>query len=526
MKKGSKPPKNWQFENFSYVIIRRGPRPPPPPDVFIEPRFHEFQEDALEMANVPPQILEAARAVELSEGGGAVDTGPPLLRPEEVFPFLTESSESAAAAAADAAEDAAADRAMGDSQVAAAGGSGIPRESAADVGEGPAVDTASGSGAAPAISRESGEEGKGGAQISWSEAAIFLDEYLASVEQMGPEAGGVTSLRMQLQRQGVIPKTSAAASGAQPGRAEVRKRAGPKAATAGDASAAAENVTAAEASTATDPPAAVTGAGLGDCANGGLGTGEMSGEGRHGPEYHNVLPESGMRQALQASDASESGTRGSGQTGSNEGTGQAAERHDGRAASGAHATSSAASGSQVHRSAAHGSGVQAASRAADGRERAEKCDRLHTPLEMHLGRPRDMARARLPRAEEERSGEEPGGDSEDEREGGGGEAEELWLRGRDWQKRDAEGVARARAAAAVWSRVLRRPLKRGRHVVLDLCVASPDQRSGALERHIIAWSDRHRPWLGPAAYRLARRLSVGDLWPTVYHKNLRVRRWS
>lgn len=73
---------------------------------------------------------------------------------------------------------------------------------------------------------------------------------------------------------------------------------------------------------------------------------------------------------------------------------------------------------------------------------------------------------------------------------------------------------------------MRKPLKRGRHVVLDLCVASTDQRRGALERHIVARSDRHRPWLGVAAYRLARHARWGDLWPSVYHKNYRVRPWS
>lgn len=99
----------------------------------------------------------------------------------------------------------------------------------------------------------------------------------------------------------------------------------------------------------------------------------------------------------------------------------------------------------------------------------------------------------------------------------------LMLRGRDWAAEDPAGVAASRAACASWSRIIRRPLRRGRHVVLDLCVAAKDQRSGQVERHIIAHSDRRKVWLGPAAYRLARHAHWGDLWPSIYHRNSRVR---
>lgn len=99
----------------------------------------------------------------------------------------------------------------------------------------------------------------------------------------------------------------------------------------------------------------------------------------------------------------------------------------------------------------------------------------------------------------------------------------LMLRGRDWAREDPAGVAASRTACASWSRIIRRPLKRGRHVVLDLCVAAKDQRSGQVERHIVAHSDRRKVWLGPAAYRLARHAQWGDLWPSIYHRNPRVR---
>lgn len=102
------------------------------------------------------------------------------------------------------------------------------------------------------------------------------------------------------------------------------------------------------------------------------------------------------------------------------------------------------------------------------------------------------------------------------------EADEQWLRGRDWSKEDPTGINASRVASASWSRLVRKPIKNGRHVILDMCVATPDQKSGQLERHIVAHSDRKRPWMGPAAYRLARRMKWGDLWPTIYHRNHRV----
>lgn len=104
-------------------------------------------------------------------------------------------------------------------------------------------------------------------------------------------------------------------------------------------------------------------------------------------------------------------------------------------------------------------------------------------------------------------------------------SEETWLRGRDWAEADPGTLERSRRASQCWSRVVRKPLTLDRHVILDLCVAAPDQRSGALERHIVARSDRKQPWIGPAAYRLARALRWGDLWPSVYHRNAKVTAW-
>lgn len=322
------------------MVLRRGARPPPPPDVFIEPHFQEFAEDMLQYANIPPEILEAMSAA-----------GETALVPEEVFPFLAEPAKAAQTADAEARDDAAADVA----------------------------------------GNQDGE---------WSEAAAFLDEYLASLEQLPMHSDSARSLRLRMQHAGVIPGALAA---------------------------------------------------------------EQS--------------------ALPALD------RGS-----------------------------AAAPEQEPEGTAHGCG----SEAGEVQPPAQAREGESVPF-MHLGRVGDLPAARaaagVPPAPS--SGDLPAEDAEED-----DEDDELWLRGRDWRKHDAVGVERARAAAAAWSRAIRRPLKRGRHVVLDLCVGSPDGAQGQLERHIVARSDRHRPWLGPAAYRLARRTHWGDLWPSVYHKNYRIRRWE
>jgi hypothetical protein len=348
MRKGANPPKNWQFENFSYVIVRRGPRPPSPADVFIEPRFQEFEEDLLQYVNIPPQILEAMKehAASLSAAGVEGGSTGGLLRPEDVFPFLSEPAPAAAAAAAEAKQDA-------------------------------ALDTA--------VKAESQSAGQGAE--SWPEAAVFLDEYLASLEHMPLHSDGARSLRLRMQYAGVIPGAVVPLSheGTMGGR---------------------------------EAPPAVRPA-TEDCP---------------GPE-NNVAD-------------------------------------DGVANGGA---------SQL-------------------------------PF-MHIGRAGDLEAARTAQLPSRQALPPP-------------KEEELWLRGRNWVRQDGTGVERARRAAANWSRLVRRPLKRGRHVVLDLCVAAPGGRSGDLERHIVAHSDRLRPWLGPAAYRLARHSRWGDLWPSVYHKNFRVRRWQ
>lgn len=70
-------PRGWQYARYSYVVLKRGPRPPRAFDVFISPIFREFDADtALLDANVPPRLVDAIRT------GATVD-------PLDLFPFLT-----------------------------------------------------------------------------------------------------------------------------------------------------------------------------------------------------------------------------------------------------------------------------------------------------------------------------------------------------------------------------------------------------------------------------------------------------
>lgn len=85
-----------------------------------------------------------------------------------------------------------------------------------------------------------------------------------------------------------------------------------------------------------------------------------------------------------------------------------------------------------------------------------------------------------------------------------------------------EAFAAAVKASQSWSRIVRVPRKKGKHVLLDVCTAcGPDSApasQGALLQQVVAAADRRR-WLGPAGYRLARKSRWGDLWPAYYQKH-------
>lgn len=92
-----------------------------------------------------------------------------------------------------------------------------------------------------------------------------------------------------------------------------------------------------------------------------------------------------------------------------------------------------------------------------------------------------------------------------------------------WEQRDPQAVDNALAAAQIWSRIIRTPRKRGKHIIVDVCSPQQDESAssgvnasqGHLVRQVIATTDK-RTWLGPAGYRLVRKSRWGDLWPKFY----------
>ena len=57
-----------------------------------------------------------------------------------------------------------------------------------------------------------------------------------------------------------------------------------------------------------------------------------------------------------------------------------------------------------------------------------------------------------------------------------------------------------------WGRIVRPPLRRGKHVVMDLCASS-----GAMERRTFG-KKKHKK---DGVYRAARKAEYGALWPEV-----------
>jgi len=70
----------------------------------------------------------------------------------------------------------------------------------------------------------------------------------------------------------------------------------------------------------------------------------------------------------------------------------------------------------------------------------------------------------------------------------------------------ADAVAAGHAGAGQWARIVRPPIKRNRHVLLDVCTPQ-----GTLERRIPSKGKLARLW--PTAYRAARKGTWGGLWP-------------
>lgn len=435
-RKGNKNgPKNWEYERYSYVVLRRSPRPPPPRDVYIAPAFRQYEEDALNYVAMPPALVKAAQA-----GADAA------LDPLEVFPFFKEGA---------AAHEARANlqQPMDASSAEMQENVNVRAEEKADAAEDlkamqGSEQTRTGIEDTDDLEVEDPVE-----EAARAEATQFLDEYLNALlnDESMPARGALQSLRLRMEDAGVLPVSNAPFGSS--GNVFVDGMQDPS---AGPAS-----------SGPSQRVVVIQGERIE--VNQGAASASVSG----GPE-------------VDVWGAPSAGTSSS--------------RH-GRA----------------QRSGGEHWG-----------ERSPLDGASSTPF-MHLGTPQDVTTA----ADEQQQVRVTGrgvSESEDGRFGkvleDEGEQESFMLRGRDWAKEDPEGVAASRESCSAWSRIVRKPLKRGKHVVLDLCVASKDQRSGQLERHIVAHSDRQKAWLGPAAYRLARHAKWGDLWPSIYHKNPRVRGWQ
>ena len=100
--------------------------------------------------------------------------------------------------------------------------------------------------------------------------------------------------------------------------------------------------------------------------------------------------------------------------------------------------------------------------------------------------------------EDEEHEEDEGGDGEEE--------DDDEKEGKDVGETKAGAVAVASSFS--WGRLVRPPIKRSRHVILDMCSVN-----GELDRHIVARSSAWEGGVGKQGYKAARKSKWGDLWP-------------
>lgn len=180
-------PKDWEYERFSFVALRKQPRRPAPRDVYINPAYREYEEDVLDYVAMPPALAAAARA------GASAD-----LDPLDIFPFFRTTAVGTAVGATTPPVDVAEGRA----------GADAAREEREDA----AADVAGGDGVwGPGVQEdeedEEGEE-REAEEAARARAAAFLDEYLRAMVQdkAAPAAGAIESLRLRMVDAGVLPQ--------------------------------------------------------------------------------------------------------------------------------------------------------------------------------------------------------------------------------------------------------------------------------------------------------------------------------
>ena len=121
---------------------------------------------------------------------------------------------------------------------------------------------------------------------------------------------------------------------------------------------------------------------------------------------------------------------------------------------------------------------------------------------------------RIDEDKEEEEDDDDEDDEEDDEDSEEEEEEEDHDDDEDEDHDDDEDVAETKAGAVAvassfsWGRLVRPPIKRSRHVILDMCSAD-----GELDRHIVARSHSWEGSVGKQGYKAARKSKWGDLWP-------------
>jgi len=81
-----------------------------------------------------------------------------------------------------------------------------------------------------------------------------------------------------------------------------------------------------------------------------------------------------------------------------------------------------------------------------------------------------------------------------------------------------EGLQAALSDGGLWSRIIRQPLKRRKHVVMTMCSPVPGNSGGGRMEQITISKSFNKKFRSPGPYYCARRVQWGDAWPMSYRK--------
>ena len=117
---------------------------------------------------------------------------------------------------------------------------------------------------------------------------------------------------------------------------------------------------------------------------------------------------------------------------------------------------------------------------------------------------KDDGMAMSMRDEEEHQDAEQVDDDEEHDDNDNEEEEEE----KEEEKEETLADAVAVASSHAWGRMVRPPIKKSGHVIIDLCTME-----GNLSRHVVARSSAWEGGVGKSGYKAARKSKWGDLWP-------------